>query len=147
VTVWPLRPRLLTCGFPGVITLLAMLVVVSLMSPVYGPLLDHHFAERLPGHGHVYPGGVSVYHAHPDETPHHHHPVTGQPEGGTENGIIFLPPHHDGVPSFAMAFAGVLPAALVAIFVPLLELALSASESVYFSRPSSPEPPPPRPAY
>lgn len=38
-----------------------------------GPLMDHHFAERLPTHGHIEVGGPSgLPHLHGYEIPHQH---------------------------------------------------------------------------
>ncbi len=48
---------------------LLMLAAISL--PSIGPLVDHHYAERLPGHDHVHEGPAHVHryqmtHDHPD---------------------------------------------------------------------------------
>ena len=40
------------------------------MLPIVGPLLDHHYAERVPGHLHL--AGVSGAHTHPYEVDHRH---------------------------------------------------------------------------
>jgi hypothetical protein len=58
-----------------------------LLLPLFGPLLDHHFAERQHDHVHVYPGRVTPDHAHPYEQPHSHF----RDDRGT-NGADDLPP-------------------------------------------------------
>lgn len=55
--------------------LLRAFVVASLFLlflSAFGPLLDHHFAERIPYHAHVYWGGSGPGHSHPFEAPHGH---------------------------------------------------------------------------
>jgi hypothetical protein len=50
-------------------------VIVSLyvlFLPTFGPLLDHHFAERIPQHIHIYLGQAGLDHAHPVEAVHGH---------------------------------------------------------------------------
>ena len=56
--------------------LTATSLVSLLFPPFFGPLLDHHFAERRPDHAHVYLGPVVADHVHPYEvsTQYHHHP-------------------------------------------------------------------------
>jgi hypothetical protein len=51
--------------------LIAAVAIHALLLPLYGPLLDHHFAERLPFHSHLYSGG-SVEHEHLAHVPHSH---------------------------------------------------------------------------
>ena len=49
---------------------LAVLVTGALLLPAVGPLLDHHYAERVPGHLHL--AGVAASHTHPYEVNHGH---------------------------------------------------------------------------
>lgn len=42
-----------------------------LVLPSIGPLLDHHFVERLPDHAHSYTGETNPAHVHPYEMPGH----------------------------------------------------------------------------
>ena len=55
--------------------------------PTLGPLLDHHYAERLPNHTHLYfgPGGPS--HVHPFEVQGHFH---YHPLEAPADGIVYL---------------------------------------------------------
>jgi hypothetical protein len=46
--------------------------VFALLLPVAGPIIDHHFAERLPGHGHVYMNGPELLHEHDLSSSHNH---------------------------------------------------------------------------
>ena len=41
--------------------------------PTLGPLLDHHYAERLPNHTHLYFGPGDTNHVHPFEVQGHFH--------------------------------------------------------------------------
>ena len=70
---------------------LAFAAVLALMLPMAGPLLDHHFAERHPGHTHVYLGEVAPGHLHSYEAlhSHNHHHHGGQAE---TNGIVYFSP-------------------------------------------------------
>jgi hypothetical protein len=51
------------------------IAVFALLFPVAGPIIDHHFAERLPGHGHVYMDGPELSHGH-DLSDSHDHTAT-----------------------------------------------------------------------
>ena len=54
------------------VQLLCLLVVISLLLLSFGPMLDHHFAERHPGHQHIYLGSASADHSHTFERFHGH---------------------------------------------------------------------------
>lgn len=58
--------------FPA-LAALALLAVAALLLPSLGPLLDHHFAERHPGHTHWYRGAAGPEHSHPFEQFHIHY--------------------------------------------------------------------------
>lgn len=73
---------------------LALLAVVALLVSALGPMLDHHFAERHPAHGHLYLGAVGPEHSHPFEHPHIHYDELYAPAPGDENIIFFAP--YDG---------------------------------------------------
>ncbi|MGH2543740.1 MAG: hypothetical protein ACRDIB_13130 [Ardenticatenaceae bacterium] len=53
------------------IRLSAILLLATLILPSVGPLLDHHFAERQPGHRHA--ASVVQPHKHSYEDDYHHH--------------------------------------------------------------------------
>ncbi|MCI0438657.1 MAG: hypothetical protein L0177_05945 [Chloroflexi bacterium] len=53
----------------------ALLLLAALALPSVGPLVDHHFAERQPGHRHV--AGVVQPHTHSYEDEYHHHNTGG----------------------------------------------------------------------
>lgn len=57
-------------GFAGVFVVLAILAVVAPLIPTAGAIFDHHFAERMPDHGHVYFGRPDLRHRHGYEVPH-----------------------------------------------------------------------------
>ena len=77
---------------------LALIVVFSLALSWMGPMLDHHFAERHPGHQHIYLGTVSPDHSHDYKAFHSHSTflllqLTAEwPTAGPANGIVFVAP-------------------------------------------------------
>ena len=54
------------------VQLLCLLVALSLVLLSFGPTLDHHFAERHPGHQHIYLGPATPDHSHTFERYHGH---------------------------------------------------------------------------
>lgn len=73
---------------------LALLAVVALLASAVGPMLDHHFAERHPAHGHLYLGAVSPGHSHPYEHSHIHYTELYAPAPGDDVILFFAP--YDG---------------------------------------------------
>ena len=55
--------------YPRIISALSLLLYAAIMFPSIGPLVDHHFAERQPGHLHLYAG---AFHVHSFDHPHSH---------------------------------------------------------------------------
>ena len=51
----------------------AGVLALALMAPFLGPVVDHHFAERFPHHGHIYVSSAEPDHVHAYAIPHHHH--------------------------------------------------------------------------
>ena len=82
--------------------LMAASLAGLLLLPFFGPMLDHHFAERRPDHAHVYLGPVAADHVHPYEvsTHYHYHPESPAAGGAGQNppsgGIVYLT-SHDGI--------------------------------------------------
>lgn len=99
---------------------LAVLVVGALALPVVGPLLDHHYAERVPGHLHL--AGVLAAHTHPYEVDH------GHAQGGaytdasgaplSEGGGNLLPQEEAAGSSAGGGLTHLLLLALFALLVP-----------------------------
>ncbi len=71
---------------------LALLAVALLLVSAFGPMVDHHFAERHPGHGHFYLGAADPVHTHPFEHSHIHYDELYAPAPGDE-GIVYFAPH------------------------------------------------------
>lgn len=116
-------------------------------------MMDHHFAERQPGHVHIYASGVPVQHLHPYVIPHAHGKAKGALAGlngtGSESGIIFLPADGEGVigtsgltftaASLTVVFALVIPSIAMQVFL--------IGQKTLYPIISPVEPPPPRPAF
>ena len=73
---------------------LALLAVVVLLLSSLGPMIDHHFAERHPAHGHLFLYAAGEDHTHPFEYSHIHYDELYAPAPGDENIIFFAP--YDG---------------------------------------------------
>ena len=99
----PISPSLEGEGIFGAwqhfaVSTLSLLVVVSLALSWMGPMLDHHFAERHPGHQHIYLSGANPEHSH-DFQPFHSHSGPGSlllaaedTPANTPDGILFVVP-------------------------------------------------------
>ena len=85
--------------------------------PAVGPLLDHHYAGRQPGHGHLYLGAVLYDHVHGHEVAHTH--GDGQVHihaddhhaghsHGAPNGVVFLAAYDGAVQVHAYVPASAL---------------------------------------
>ena len=123
---------------------LLVAVVGAVILPILAPGIDHHALEKLPAHGHIYPGGIPVDHGHAYEAAHAHGNETADVD---ETGIVFLPPtdHSTGVSSFNIA--SVVLALSVAILTPSLLVRVKITWSGLPDR-FTPlvETPPPQPA-
>ena len=73
---------------------LALLAVAVLLLSSLGPMVDHHFAERYPAHGHLFLDGADGEHTHPFEHSHIHYDELYALAPGDENIIFFAP--YDG---------------------------------------------------
>ena len=78
------------------------LTIHAFLLSFYGPVFDHHFAEREPAHEHIYLGRISLKHIHPYEVLHAHpkaHPnETSHIDGSSSTDvpsdeIVFLAAH------------------------------------------------------
>ena len=61
--------------------LFILATVYALVLSVFGPVLDHHYAERQPDHRHIYIGDVVSDHIHPYEVPHTSFHIQGSGRG------------------------------------------------------------------
>ncbi len=52
--------------------LLIVMALAASFLPLFGPLADHHFAERQPWHSHIYFDGPAHKHLHSYEATDHH---------------------------------------------------------------------------
>ena len=119
---------------------LAVLVTGALLLPAVGPLLDHHYAERVPGHLHL--AGVSAAHAHPYEVDHRHAyggaytDASGAPL--SEGTVGFLLPQEEAAGS--SAGSGLTHLLLLAMFALLVPPMLALIEAQGPLRGSGPSP-------
>lgn len=139
-----LRPRIL---FP--ITALALLS--ALLIPLLGPLADHHFAERQPGHLHIYLSGVPIQHLHDHEAIHTHDAPNTNPlgvdSGGPvlKNSVIFMPQEGEGLSVSTLGITLALLTSIVALALPtMLTLLTPRNQPDLRGIVLSPDPPPPR---
>ena len=88
--------------------LLALLAVFVLLASALGPMLDHHFAERHPAHGHLYMGAVGLDHSHPFENSHIHYDELYAPVSADDNVVFFAPYDGSGHPHSDVATPVVL---------------------------------------
>lgn len=146
MTMWlhPLKRRFL-------LRLLAVAAAIALFLSFYGPLLDHHFTERLAEHVHIYLGAVSAEHVHPYEVPHSHGEwaeASSLPESATrsEGEIIFLPPDEEAAPgSQYNSFTPALLSLTSWLLIPsMLALPVIFGELHLLNFVPRQEPPPPR---
>ena len=81
------------------VQLLCLLLVLAVALVSLGPLVDHHFTERHPGHQHFYLGSADLSHPHNYANSHVHRDswmygaVGSQEGGGGANGVVFLMPN------------------------------------------------------
>lgn len=68
-----------------------MLALWALFSPAFGPVMDHHFAERHHNHSHIYLGLPDVDHLHPYQDSHSHRMIN-QPIDSNHIDTVFLTP-------------------------------------------------------
>ncbi len=90
---------------------LSLLAFFFMLSPFRGPALDHHFAERLPNHLHIFAGGLPHDHDHGHAHTHGHEGATTEqflPRASDGAGVSYLA-QFDGLPA-AGAFALLAPA-------------------------------------
>ena len=94
----------------------AVAATVALL-PAVGPLVDHHYAGRQPGHGHLYLGAVLHDHVHGHEVVHTHsdgsvhvHADDGHAghSHGTPGGVAFFASHNGAVQGHAYVPASAL---------------------------------------
>ena len=90
-------------------SLATLLAVVALLMSALGPMLDHHFAERHPAHGHLYLGAVGPDHSHPFEHSHVHYGEMYAPAPGDESILFFAPYDGSGHAHADLAVPAVAP--------------------------------------
>ena len=87
---------------------LALLMVAALALSVLGPMLDHHFAERHPGHLHLGSAGPNHSHSYQDNHSHSGSWMYGPVEKGSpSDGVVSVMPN-DGAGHVATDIAAPL---------------------------------------
>ena len=125
------------------------LVIATQLLYLLGPVADHHFIERLPGHAHIYPNGAPLQHLHLLQTAHSHTAVAPSPPGASlpleGNGLIYLPYDGDGSTLTQGGFIiGLLVAAVVLAAAAYLQRIRQRQPHPYAGQIPFLEPPPPR---
>jgi hypothetical protein len=98
-------------------TLFAAIAVLAALLPIAGPLLDHHYVERLASHNHIYLGEVNPDHTHPYEVAHSHDDAAHHDDPGTtrhthqaeqqaDTDIIYLPDDNASAGAGIASFLG-----------------------------------------
>ena len=139
-----LRPKVLLA-----VTALALLT--ALLAPLLGPLVDHHFAERQPGHVHLYLTGVPTQHLHHHEAFHSHDAPIADPSGVEaagpvlQNSVIFMPQEGEGLSVSTVGVTLALLTTVVALALPtMFTLLTPRGQRTLRGITLYPEPPPPR---
>ncbi len=139
-----LRPKVL-------LPVTALALLTALLFPLLGPLVDHHFAERQPGHVHLYLTGAPSQHLHHHEAFHTHDTPAADPAeieaGGPvlENSVIFMPQESEGLSVSSIGVTLALLTTAVAITLPTFLMRLSPrNPQTLRGLTFHPEPPPPR---
>jgi len=58
---------------PFSLSFVPALMVIGLLTPVFGPAIDHHYADRSPAHAHVFVGDDTNVHDHALSLASHDH--------------------------------------------------------------------------
>ncbi len=139
-----LRPKVL-------LPVIALALLTALLLPLLGPLADHHFAERQPGHLHIYLAGVPIQHLHDHEALHTHEAPNRGPvgfeSGGPvlKNSVIFMPQEGEGLSVSTLGVTLALLTSVVALALPtILTLLTFRSPRILRGVFLSLDPPPPR---
>lgn len=119
-------------------------VLMVMLHPILGPFIDHHHAERLLTHTHIFLEGADIHHEHLVAVPHHH----GDNHGGEENehqdeNIIFMPTNVLTLVSFA-TLKSFEPSRL-AVIQPEKLIGIVADDIAFFLHAVSIAPPTPPP--
>ena len=117
-----MTPTLVLCA-AGRVFGLSVVAAVALL-PAVGPLLDHHYAGRQLGHGHLYLGAVLYDHVHGHEVIHTHsdggvhihtdddghdgHDGHDGQSHGAPSGVVFFASHSGAVHGHAYVPASAL---------------------------------------
>lgn len=131
--------------------LTALALLFAILTPLLGPLVDHHFAERQPGHVHLYLTGVPVQHLHHHEAFHSHDAPVAAPSvveaawPVLENSVIFMPQEGEGLSVSPVGMTLALLTTVVALALPtMLTLITPRNRRLPRGITLYPEPPPPR---
>ena len=129
-------------------------LLMALFFPLLGATVDHHFAERQPGHLHIFLAGAPTKHLHHHEALHSHE-ASGVAMPGAEsarailkNNVIFLPSDGEGTtgtPTLGITLA-MLTAAIAIVMSSMLTQVLLPGQRPLRGVILPLEPPPPRPA-
>lgn len=78
-------------GIGEIFVFLAIVAVLAPLVPTAGAIFDHHFAERMPDHGHIYYGHPDLRHKHAYEITHADVRSALPAPSPQVNGVVVLP--------------------------------------------------------
>ena len=132
-----------------------VILLMALSFPMLGAMVDHHFAERQPGHLHIFLSGSPADHLHHHDNLHSHEATVVQLPGVDsattilKNNVIFLPSDGEGAagaPALGIALA-MLTSAITIVMLLMLTQVLPPGQRPLRGVILSLEPPPPRLAF
>ncbi len=94
-------------GIASLMHVILVLAVLGLALPGLGPVFDHHFAERLHDHQHIFLDSATVGHQHPYQNIHGHALRTEEANGAPAG--IGLFPNWDASSHGATPFVSLAP--------------------------------------
>ena len=98
--------------------------VYALVLSVFGPVLDHHYAERQPDHRHIYLEDVVSDHIHPYEVPHTNFHIQGYGRGTSTEASSSV--HNPAQALFLTSYSG-MNQVITQLITPLGHLVLNYS--------------------
>lgn len=147
VFLWPVKGEdLVPLAFwrRSLMVKLQLAGLLSLLLPVIGSLLNHHYAQVQPYHGHIYVGNIDATHDHGHFAQPHAH-TSGERSPVAVSGTFSVPASGDwapqtapGPPIMLMAIPSILFHMGSSHYGRLIPYDLQSQDEVFFSPPEKP---------